>query len=195
MRVVTQSLAAMDVDAVLVMGVCGCGKSSVSEELCRRLRECIEGVRLLEADSFHPPENIVKMKSGIALCDEDRQGWLESLHDAMAAARAQGELTVVACSALRRPYRDVLRGTAQGGKGMPLRMLTAWLHAPEEVIQARVSARQSHFMPASLVASQFAALEAPGQSEGSLVSIDVTRLSVVEAVEAIMAALKSCSIA
>lgn len=135
------------VDAVIVMGVAGCGKSSVGQRLADRL-----GWPFLEGDSFHPAENIAKMSAGTPLCDEDRWGWLDRIAAHMAEARAAGQPVVVSCSSLKRRYRDRLR--AQG-----LRVLFVHLHGERSLITDRMAKRSGHFMPTSLIDSQFADLE------------------------------------
>ena len=142
--------------AVVVMGVCGCGKSTVGERLAREL-----GALFIEGDAFHPPANVARMAAGIALTDADRQGWLEALAAQMAAARRAGRSVVLACSALKRRYRDVLR------QGAPdLRVVH--LHGGREMLAARLAARQGHYMPASLLDSQLVTLEAPGPDERAI---------------------------
>jgi len=128
---------------VVVMGVAGCGKSTIGQLLADRL-----GMRFAESDAFHPPGNVAKMSDGIPLTDQDRQPWLEAIADRIGR---DGHL-VVSCSALKRVYRDVLR-TADP---------RAWflhLSLDKETARARVANRTSHFMPSSLVDSQFDALE------------------------------------
>lgn len=142
--------------AVVVMGVCGCGKSTVGERLAREL-----GALFIEGDAFHPPANVARMAAGIALTDADRQGWLEALAAQLAAARRAGRSVVLACSALKRRYRDVLR------QGAPdLRVVH--LHGGREMLAARLAARQGHYMPASLLDSQLVTLEAPGPDERAI---------------------------
>ena len=142
--------------AVVVMGVCGCGKSTVGERLAREL-----GALFIEGDAFHPPANVARMAAGIALTDADRQGWLEALAAQLAAASRAGRSVVLACSALKRRYRDVLR------QGAPdLRVVH--LHGGREMLAARLAARQGHYMPASLLDSQLATLEAPGPDERAI---------------------------
>ncbi len=144
---------------ILVMGVSGAGKSTVGALAARRL-----GLGFRDADDFHPPANIAKMSAGQPLCDEDRWPWLDAIGLHLAGHRQRG--CVVTCSALKRSYRDRLRGAAPG-----LRLV--WLHGPASVIAARQAARRDHFMPASLVASQFATLEPPAPEEGAI-TLDVT---------------------
>jgi len=139
--------------AVVVMGVCGCGKSTVGERLAREL-----GALYIEGDAFHPPANVARMAAGIALTDADRQGWLEALAAQLADARRAGRSVVLACSALKRRYRDVLR------LGAPdLRVVH--LAGDRAMLAARLAARQGHYMPASLLDSQLATLETPGPDE------------------------------
>jgi len=141
------------VDAVVVMGVSGCGKTSVGRHLAHRL-----GWPFLEGDRFHPPENIAKMAAGIPLRDEDRWGWLDAIAARLATAQATGQPVVVSCSALKRRYRDRLR------TGAP-RLLFVHLHGDRETIQGRMALRTGHYMPASLLDSQLADLEPPGPDE------------------------------
>ena len=139
--------------AVVVMGVCGCGKSTVGERLAREL-----GALFIEGDAFHPPANVARMAAGIALTDADRQGWLEALAAQLADARRAGRSVVLACSALKRRYRDVLR------RGAPdLRVVH--LAGDRAMLAARLAARQGHYMPASLLDSQLATLETPDPDE------------------------------
>lgn len=129
-------------NAIVVMGVSGSGKSTVG----RLLAEQLDGV-FLDGDDFHPPENVAKMKSGIPLNDEDRQGWLESLaHEIKSAVKP----TVIACSALKASYRDILSGAD-----------FVFLHGSEEVLAQRLAARQNHYMPPGLLKSQLETLEPP----------------------------------
>lgn len=135
------------VDAIVVMGVAGCGKTSVGQALAGIL-----GWPFLEGDSFHPAENIAKMSAGIPLQDEDRWGWLDIIAARIAQDRASGESVVVSCSALKRRYRERL---SAGG----LRVLFVHLHGTRELIHSRMALRTGHYMPTSLLDSQFAALE------------------------------------
>jgi gluconokinase len=157
--------------ALVVMGVSGAGKSTVGTLIAERL-----GVPFRDADDFHPPANIAKMSAGTPLTDADRWPWLDAIGAHLAAHRARG--CVVTCSALKRAYRDRLRAAAPG-----LRFV--FLHGAMELVAARQAARAGHFMPASLVASQFATLEAPGADENAIA------LDVAASPEALaMAALK-----
>jgi gluconokinase len=139
---------------VVVMGVTGSGKSAVGSALAQRLR-----VPFVDADTLHPPANIVKMSAGEPLDDDDRYPWLERVGEWLAAHRAGG---VVSCSALKRKYRDQLR--AQCPK-------VEFLHlsGSPELISSRLAARSGHFMPAALLRSQFEALEPLGADEAGVI--------------------------
>ncbi len=139
---------------ILVMGVSGSGKSTVGALLAAAL-----ALPFADADAFHPPGNVRKMSAGIALTDEDRWPWLDALGAWLAAEGAGG---VIACSALKRAYRDRLRGWVPG-----LRIVH--LAGAPALITVRQGAREGHFMPPSLMASQFATLEPPDPDEEALV--------------------------
>ena len=142
---------------VVIMGVAGCGKSSVGEGLAARL-----AVPYRDGDDLHTPEAVGKMRAGIALTDADRWPWL----DRVASVLASEAPVLVGCSALKRVYRDRIRA----GAGGPVRFVH--LAGSREVIAARMAARTGHYMPTSLLDSQFAALEAPGPEEALTVDID-----------------------
>lgn len=129
------------------MGVSGSGKSSVAQRVADRL-----GLPFAEADDFHPRSNIEKMESGEPLTDEDRWPWLRKLADWIGTHEAKGESTVMACSALKRDYRDVLRA------GAP-EVHFLHMHGPSEVIWERLDARDGHFMPPALLSSQLDTLQ------------------------------------
>jgi gluconokinase len=143
---------------LVVMGVSGAGKSTVGGLIAARL-----GLGFNDADDFHPAANIAKMSSGAPLTDDDRWPWLDAIGAHLAAHRDVG--CVVTCSALKRVYRDRLRRAAP-----ELRFLH--LHGDMALVAARQAARQGHFMPASLVESQFATLEPPGPEE-EVIGLDV----------------------
>jgi len=138
------------------MGVSGCGKSSVG----RRLAEAL-ALDFVEGDELHPPANVQRMAAGIALTDSDRQGWLESIAGRIGRAQQAGRGLVVACSALRRSYRDLLRTAAPD-----LRFVH--LHGDPALLALRMKARPGHYMPASLLQSQLDALEPPGADEAPM---------------------------
>lgn len=129
------------------MGVCGCGKSEVGHRLAAAL-----GVRFVEGDDYHSPANVAKMAAGIALNDADRADWLLRLQGEIAAARAGGQGLVLACSALKRRYRDLLRAADPG-------LRFAHLGGTRELIASRMQARTAHYMPLSLLDSQLRDLE------------------------------------
>jgi carbohydrate kinase (thermoresistant glucokinase family) len=145
-----------------MMGVSGVGKTTVGKLLAERL-----SVEFLEGDQFHPPANIAKMRNGEPLTDEDRLPWLEILASELAARRAAGKGVVLACSALRRRYRDILR---DGHDDVDF----VFLQADQHVIQQRIDARRGHFMPASLLESQLVALEHPGPDE-HVITVDAAQ--------------------
>jgi gluconokinase len=142
---------------LVVMGVSGSGKSTVGAALAQRLH-----VPFADADDFHPPANIAKMTAGEALDDHDRHPWLEAVGEWLAAHPDGG---VMSCSALRRKYRDQLRHHAHGVEFV-------FLEGSRDVIAKRQASRPGHFMPASLVTSQFATLE-PLEPDERGVVIDV----------------------
>ena len=141
---------------VVVMGVSGCGKSTVGAAVAAHM-----GWRFVEGDSLHPPENVAKMAAGLPLDDGDRAGWLDTLAAQLAQARSAGQGLVVSCSALKRAYRERLRG------GDP-DTLFVHLAGEQTLIAARMAARQHEYMPASLLQSQFAALQPPEADEQAL---------------------------
>jgi gluconokinase len=142
---------------IVVMGVAGSGKSTVGILLAERL-----GWPFGDADEFHPPANIEKMRSGIPLTDEDRWPWLAAIAAWIEECRASGKPRIVGCSALKRRYRDILVGAHRDVR-------LVYLHGTKAVIAARMAARRDHFMPAALLDSQFAALEKPSPDENALV--------------------------
>ncbi|URM88942.1 gluconokinase [Streptomyces sp. MRC013] len=146
---------------VVVAGVSGSGKSTVGRALAQRL-----GVPYGEGDDLHPRGNIEKMRAGVPLDDEDRAPWLDRvagwLHDRLDSGG------VIACSALKRSYRDRLASVAP-------RVFFVHLHGPAELIAARLTARRGHFMPPGLLRSQYDALEPPAPDEhGAVVSVEGT---------------------
>ncbi len=145
----------------VVMGVSGCGKSLIGEGLARAL-----DIEFVEGDAYHPPENVARMAAGIPLTDADRQGWLTALATRIADAKRTGGGLVVSCSALKRAYRDLLRVGAAD-----IRFI--YLKGSRDVIAGRLAIRKGHFMPVSLLDSQFATLEEPSPDEDAWVC-DVT---------------------
>jgi gluconokinase len=145
---------------VVVMGVSATGKTVVGEQLADEL-----GCEFVEGDSLHSQHNIEKMSEGVPLTDEDRLPWLQAIAELVAVRDAEGTSTVVTCSALKRSYRDVLRKAAP--------TFFVHLHAPFEVLQERMQLRTKHFMPTSLLRSQFDTLEELGDDESGAV-VDVS---------------------
>ena len=144
---------------VVVMGVSSSGKSTVGALLAERL-----GVRFLDADDLHPLTNVDKMAAGVPLTDDDRWPWLAKVGEAMAAASGDG--LVVACSALKRSYRDAIRAAAPAA-------LFVELDGSRAVLAERLGKRENHFMPQALLDSQLDALEPLGEGErGIRISID-----------------------
>ena len=146
----------------VVMGVCGCGKSSIGALLAARL-----GTGFVEGDDYHPASNVAKMAAGTPLTDADRQQWLGLLQAELGAAAAAGHSLVLSCSALKRRYRDLLREADPA-----LRFVH--LDGPRELIAERMRARANHYMPMSLLDSQVAALEALQADEAGL-KLDLRR--------------------
>ena len=138
---------------VCVMGVSGAGKTVVGTLLADAL-----AVPFLEGDALHPPENVRRMAQGIPLTDDDRRGWLRAIADRISESRRGSSGLVVACSALKRAYRDVLRG-ADG------QLQFVHLTGDAAIIRQRMGQRAGHYMPASMLDSQLATLEVPGVDE------------------------------
>jgi len=164
--------------AVLVMGVSGCGKSTVGEALAARL-----GWPFADGDDFHPPANVAKMRSGTPLTDADRIPWLHIIAGWIDQRRHGGTPGVVTCSALKRAYREILMASPNPSTSGDVRLV--YLHGSASLIAARQAARQGHFMPASLVASQFATLEQPGPEEHPLtLGVELAPEQIVERIVA-----------
>jgi len=142
---------------MIVMGVSGSGKSTIGALLARRLHWEFE-----DADWLHPPSNVDKMHSGIALTDEDRWPWLAAVAARIDKARCSGRHGVIACSALKRRYRDVLIGDRADVR-------LVYLKGDETLIARRIATRHEHFMPRSLLHSQFEALEEPELDENPII--------------------------
>lgn len=146
---------------VVVMGVSGCGKSSVGQAIAQRT-----GWTFIEGDDLHPPANRAKMASGTPLDDDDRWPWLDAIADAARAIEAQGNSAVIACSALKRIYRDRL---SQAGDIVNF----IHLNGDRDTILERMRTRPDHFMPPALLDSQLATLEPPTDNENAI-RIDIT---------------------
>jgi gluconokinase len=155
--------------ALVVMGVSGSGKSTIGERLAARL-----GWRYEDGDKYHPPANVAKMSAGHPLTDEDRWPWLQAIADKIDRTCKQGERAVVACSALKRAYRDIL---VHGRNDVRI----VFLSGTQDLIAARLAARKGHFMPPGLLTSQFRTLEPPQPTERPItVSIDAPVEAIVD---------------
>lgn len=158
------------------MGVSGTGKTSVGEEVARRL-----GWLYVEGDDLHPPANVAKMSAGTPLDDDDRAPWLAAIGRVIAENHGAGDRSVVTCSALKRSYRDVLRAGAPDGS-----VFFVHLAASFEVLRERMEKRE-HFMPASLLQSQFDTLQPLQEDEAGMV-VDVAQ-PLADVVAAVLAHL------
>lgn len=145
----------------VVMGVSGSGKSLIGAAFARAL-----GVDFVEGDQYHSAENVQRMKAGIPLTDKDREQWLRSLAARLREAKDAGTGVVMACSALKRSYRDMLRASAK-------EVRFVFLRGERTLIAQRLAGRTGHYMPASLLESQLATLEEPSPDEDAWV-IDIT---------------------
>ncbi|MEY4748749.1 MAG: hypothetical protein RIQ60_963 [Pseudomonadota bacterium] len=159
---------------VIVMGVCGTGKSTVAEGVARAL-----GLSCIEGDDLHSAANVEKMRQGTPLTDADRWPWLDRVGAALADTTAAPAGAVASCSALRRAYRDRLRAACPG-----LRFV--FLDGDEALIAARMGQRSGHYMPTTLLASQLRTLERPGADE---LAADVTRLDIAQPVDVLLLAV------
>ena len=142
----------------VIMGVSGCGKTTVGQALAERL-----GVRFYDGDDFHPPENVAKMSQGIPLDDSDRYPWLARLRDLIGEHLEWGETAVLACSALKKQYRHQLLVSQA--------VQFVYLAGSFDLIWERMLARPNHFMKAEMLQSQFVALQPPAESEAIQVDI------------------------
>jgi gluconokinase len=156
---------------LVIMGVSGCGKTTVAAILAGRLRWPFE-----EGDALHPQSNVDKMKAGHALTDADRAPWLKKVADWVAQRLDSGEDGIITCSALKRSYRDVI-GAARSG------VVFVYLAGSRETIASRLTARHGHFMPSSLLDSQFADLQEPSVDEAAIrVDVGPTPASIAQTV-------------
>lgn len=157
--------------ALIVMGVTSSGKSTIAEHLAARL-----GWRFEDGDSFHPASNVAKMSAGQPLTDDDRWPWLQAIADEIDRVLDAGGRVVVACSALRHAYRDIL---VHGRDDIRI----VYLDGSRELIGERMAKRKGHFMPPGLLDSQFGTLETPAPAEHPIkVSIDASVDAVVDAI-------------
>jgi len=156
--------------ALIVMGVSGSGKSTIGEALAERLNWTFE-----DGDTFHPPGNVAKMHAGQPLTDEDRWPWLRAIADEIDRACKAGERVVIACSALKRAYREALTHGRDDVRFV-------YLMGSQPLIASRIAQRKGHFMPQALLTSQFQTLQPPDEDEHPIrVSIDAPVAAVVEA--------------
>ncbi|MFI5015609.1 MAG: gluconokinase [Hyphomicrobiales bacterium] len=153
---------------LVVMGVSGSGKTTIGTLLSKRL-----GWPYRDADEFHPKANIEKMKRGVALTDDDRWPWLRAIAAFIDEERARGVNAIVTCSALKRSYRAIIVGDRRD-----VRLI--YLNGEKALLEARLAKRHGHFMPPSLLQSQFDALEEPGPDEHPLtILVDATPKAIV----------------
>jgi len=146
--------------AIVVMGVAGCGKTTVGKALAAAL-----DATFYDGDDFHPPQNIAKMSQGIPLDDDHRQGWLERLRDLISEHIEQNRSIVLACSALKKRYRNLL---CEGNAGLRF----VYLRGDFDLIWQRMHAREGHYMKADMLRSQFDALEEPSPQEAVIIRIN-----------------------
>ncbi len=146
---------------IIVMGVCGCGKSTFGAALAGRL-----DADFIEGDKLHPASNIAKMSRGEPLQDEDRMPWLKSIVERARESSASNKTVVIACSALKKSYRDLLRTTGSA---------VGFVHlaGPINIVLSRVGSRSDHFMPVSMVESQYATLES-STGESDVIELDLS---------------------
>ncbi|MBY2921217.1 gluconokinase [Rhizobium leguminosarum] len=147
--------------AIIVMGVSGCGKSSVGEKLAEALH-----LAFVEGDALHPAANVEKMSKGVPLTDEDRMPWLDRIGEDIKASLEKGKGIIVSCSALKRLYRDRLRAAAGAN------LFFVYLEGSRALLMKRMGERKGHFMPVSLLDSQLATLEVP-TGEPGVVTVDI----------------------
>ncbi len=142
----------------VVMGVCGSGKSLIGAQLAHEL-----DIEFVEGDSLHPPDNVQRMAAGIPLTDDDRHGWLMAIATRLREAKRAGVGLVVSCSALKRPYRDLLRSNGETD------VRFVYLAGSQALLAERMAQRRGHFMPLTLLESQLSILEEPSPDEGAWV--------------------------
>lgn len=151
---------------IIVMGVSGSGKTTVGQLLAKRL-----GTEFLDADDFHSETNVEKMRNGLPLNDDDRAGWLDRLRGIISDNLHSGRSIILACSALRQRYRDRLRNPGE-------KISFVYLKGDFKTISQRLNQRGGHYMPASLLESQFAALEEP--ADATVIDVELSPHEAVE---------------
>jgi carbohydrate kinase (thermoresistant glucokinase family) len=164
---------------IVVMGVSGCGKTTVATELAQQLH-----LHMIDGDDLHRPESVAKMRAGVALQDEDRWPWLDCIGQTLSAPDDRGTGRVIACSALKRAYRDRIRLHAP-------QVRFVFLDGSPETIRQRMTQRVGHYMPPELLQSQLSTLQRPGADETDVVTVSLEAPVDQLAVQAI-AALQSC---
>lgn len=147
------------VSSIVLMGVTGSGKTTIGEMLAEKL-----SWTFLDADHYHPSENVEKMRQGIPLNEDDRKPWLHTLSELISTSVKESKPVILACSALKKSYRDILR---QGS----IEIMFVYLQGDEELIGERLAERKGHYMNPALLPSQFEALEAPSIDEAIHVDI------------------------
>lgn len=158
-------------NVLVVMGVSGSGKTTIAALLAGRL-----GWEFEDGDDFHPPANVEKMRTGHPLTDEDRWPWLHTIAAWIDAVRAEGRQGIVTCSGLKKAYRDILVGDRPDVR-------LVYLQGSRETVGRRQAARVNHFMPASLVDSQFQTLQEPGPDESALVvTVDLPPVAIADTI-------------
>ncbi|SRR6266498_5278100 len=162
----------MSIRFIIVMGVAGCGKTTVGKALARDL-----GWNFYDADDFHPPENIAKMANGIPLNNSDRAPWLAALHDLISSSLKANHPGVLACSALKQSYRQRL---LEGNEGVQI----VYLKGSYDLIWSRMSMRKEHYMKPDLLQSQFEALEEPTKA----LTIDIS-MSIEDIVQEVVSSM------
>ena len=159
---------------IILMGVTGCGKTTVGKLLAEQL-----GWEFYDADDFHPEANVEKMRAGIALTDDDRMPWLQSLADLINTAHKDQRNIVLACSALKERYRDTLRHELKP-------VIFIYLKGGFELIKSRLEARKGHYMDPALLKSQFAALEEPPMDGAICVDISPEPQHIAESIKDVL---------
>lgn len=146
---------------IVVMGVCGSGKSTIAEAIASKLK-----AKFIDGDDLHTRANIIKMSSGIPLNDDDRAPWLERVRDVIFSLENRSVDGVIVCSALKKKYRDIIR---EGNNNV----IFLYLSGSKELILQRMQQRVGHFMKTSMVDSQFNALEVPDVTEKDVITVDI----------------------
>lgn len=159
----------MNGKCIIVMGVCASGKSTIAEKLAVQLK-----AKFIDADDLHPKKNILKMAGGQPLDDDDRFPWLARVSEAVSDTKANNEVCFIACSALKKKYREQIRSGNEN-------TVFIYLEGTQETITARMKLRQGHFMKSDMVSSQFVALQSPvGEKNVLVISIEQDQNCIIE---------------